>query len=244
MARALEAGPEDELAAVEAKSERFRALLAGPDRHRMEAACDLYVAAFLMPKTEGPMRTVGGGGTFVPTSRDLWDELTGARPPNLIEEHAVAAAKIPRAFHWPLEFPQVFFPGNGRQPGFDLALGNPPWEVSELDEEEYFSAKAPAIAKLKGKARKDAIAALSTTDPHLWATYQSDKRALDATNEFYRSSGREVVAEDSLSGRHIAACRSQRTHKCRRICLEQPSLFQQKASALDDEALDLGRRGK
>jgi hypothetical protein len=61
-ARALESVPEDEVAAVEVKSERFRALLAGPERHRMEAACDLYVAAFLLPKMEGPVRTVGGSG--------------------------------------------------------------------------------------------------------------------------------------------------------------------------------------
>jgi hypothetical protein len=189
-ARALEIITEDELAAVEAKADKFRGLLAGRDRHRMETACDLYVAAFLLPKAEGPVRTVGDGGAFVPTSRDVWDKLTGARPLELLEGPAVDAAKAVRAFHWPLEFPHVFFPVSGRRPGFDLALGNPPWDISQLGEEEYFSTKAPEIAQLSGDARKIAISRLQLGNPPMWKRYQSDKREFEAANEFFRFSGR------------------------------------------------------
>ena len=34
-------------------------------------------------------------------------------------------------FHWPLEFPDVFECG-----GFDVVLGNPPWERIKLQPEE------------------------------------------------------------------------------------------------------------
>jgi len=36
-------------------------------------------------------------------------------------------------FHWHLAFPEVFVRG-----GFDRLLGNPPWEMMELSEKEYF----------------------------------------------------------------------------------------------------------
>jgi hypothetical protein len=186
-ARALEAEDEEALAEVEAKAEHFRALLAGPDRYRMEVACDLYVAAFLLPKTLPPPRHTGDPGAFIPTSRDVWDKLAGRPPHGLLEGQAVSAAKAARAFHWPLEFPQVFFPGAKRQSAFDLALGNPPWEVNQLSEEEYFASRAPEIAKLSGKARKDAIKALEKDDSRLWTMYQFDKHAFDATNEFFRA---------------------------------------------------------
>jgi hypothetical protein len=84
----------------------------------------------------------------------------------------------------------VFFPGPGRQPGFDLALGNPPCDVKQLEEEGYFSSKAPDIARLSGEARKRAINALRTYNPSLWEEYEKDKRILDAANDFFRSSGR------------------------------------------------------
>jgi len=44
-------------------------------RYRMEVACDLYCAAFLMPKTRGPVREAGPGAGLVATSRDVWDKL-------------------------------------------------------------------------------------------------------------------------------------------------------------------------
>lgn len=192
-ARALEALAEDDLKSVEAKAEAYQKLSEGDDRHRMEAACNLYVAAFLMPKSEPPVRTVGGAGAFIPTSRDVWDKLAGSRPLSLLEKNAIAVAKAARTFHWPLEFPQVFFPTAARKTGFDLAIGNPPWEVSQLSELEYFASKAPEIANLPGKLRKNAIAKLSADNSPLWTSYQLDKRISEANNIFYRGCGRYAL---------------------------------------------------
>ncbi|WP_223276393.1 hypothetical protein [Sphingomonas daechungensis] len=74
--------------------------------------------------------------------------------------------------------------------GFDLVLGNPPWEVVQLGEQEYFESRVPEIAEMKGAARKAAIAALETEHPEIFDEFARDKRTFDAMNEFARASGR------------------------------------------------------
>ena len=49
---------------------------------------------------------------------------------------ADATAREHRFFHWELEFPEVFFDGDGRRrtdAGFDAVVGNPPWDMVRAD---------------------------------------------------------------------------------------------------------------
>ena len=51
-------------------------------------------------------------------------------------EAAAAIARSHRLFHWELEFPEVFFGGDGRRlpdAGFDAVIGNPPWDMVRAD---------------------------------------------------------------------------------------------------------------
>lgn len=45
-------------------------------------------------------------------------------------------ARRMKFFHWSLEFPDVF---SGDNPGFDLVLANPPWEIEKANSREFFS---------------------------------------------------------------------------------------------------------
>ncbi|RQR37083.1 SAM-dependent DNA methyltransferase [Burkholderia sp. Bp9143] len=175
---ALEALPDDTLAALDAKRSAYRDAEARIATSRSRLAADLFVAAFVMPKTAEMERSV-------PTSQDQWLVMNGSDARPGVAPAATAAAHLAQAFHWWQAFPQVKAKG-----GFDVLLGNPPWDVSQMGEEEYFSVRAPSIALLAGDKRKRAIKELKTENPALWSSYVADCHKVEAVNAFYRFSGR------------------------------------------------------
>ena len=176
--------PEDTVAQIAEKRRRFAQWQADPRRYATKVACDLYIAAFVLPKTGGV--PLNANSVMVPTTAHLRTRLGGGNIYGPLEGAAIDAAEFARAFHWPLAFPEVMI-GRG---GFDVVLGNPPWEVVQLSEEEYFASRVPEIATMKGTARKAAIAELETELPAAFRQYQQDKRNFDAMNEFARAGGR------------------------------------------------------
>ncbi len=188
---AMRAMPEDTLDQIAAKSKRLNALTgSGTDSWLLSRACDLYVAAFLGPKivlptTAGAFGLPRRGAETVPTSGTVWEYLRGVRPFGLLVQNAERALDEARAFHWPLEFPDIMARG-----GFDVVLGNPPWEVMQLSEKEYFATRRPEIAALTGAARKRAISDLEHSDPVAFRDYVAAKHTFDASNQFARESGR------------------------------------------------------
>ena len=109
---ALRAMPENTVEQIEAKAARLRALTAkGASAWQLETACDLYVAAFLCRRRRGG---ISPGRTGCPARRrDGADPghdrewLRGVQPFGPLFGAAIDAAPHARAFHWPLEFPDV-----------------------------------------------------------------------------------------------------------------------------------------
>jgi hypothetical protein len=92
-------------------------------------------------------------------------------------------------FHWPLEFPDVFQEG-----GFDLMLGNPPWERIKLQQEEFFATRDMSITEApNAAARNRLIKNLPVTNPSLFAEYQRALHSSDSSGKFLRDSGRNVL---------------------------------------------------
>lgn len=141
-AEAFESLPDDTLAELEAKRAAHAVLEANIASSKARLAADLFVAAFVLPKTPGTEASV-------PTSQDLWLVLNGGNPRPGIAEVAHEAADAAQAFHWWQAFPQVKAKG-----GFDVLLGNPPWERIKLQEEEFFATRSPLVAEAQHKAER------------------------------------------------------------------------------------------
>jgi hypothetical protein len=145
--QSLEALPDDTLGAIAVKHAAFVQVEAHAAQSRARIAADLFVAAFVMPKT--PNNQI-----LIPTSQDLWLVMSGDAPRPGVQEVATQAAYAAQAFHWQLAFPQIFSDGQNPKQGFDVLLGNPPWERIKLQEEEFFATRSPLVAESQHKAER------------------------------------------------------------------------------------------
>lgn len=180
--------PEDTVGQVERKREAFAAWRNDPARYATRVACDLYVATFLLPKTEVPLNN---GRNMVPTTADVRAKLAGGQVYGPLEGAAVEAAEAARVLHWPLAFPDVMV----ERGGFDVVLGNPPWERIKLQEQEFF-AGTPVADAPNAAARTKMIGALGRAEPGtpdraLFDAFQTAKRVAEATSAFARVPGDE-----------------------------------------------------
>lgn len=179
--------PEDTVEQIGAKAKRFKELRKGQTFVRAKAAADLYVAAFLLPKVGGA--PAGASERTVPTTEELWMALNQGKMRQTMVE-APKAARNARTLHWPLEFPDVMQRG-----GFDVVLGNPPWERIKLQEQEFFASGSAEIAKAPNKAARDtlikalAAAPEGSADKALFMAFTAAKRLSEASSEFARTPG-------------------------------------------------------
>jgi hypothetical protein len=190
--------PEDTVEQIGAKAKRFKELRKKQGFVRATAAANLYVAAFLLPKVGGA--PAGPSDRSVPTTEELWMALNQGKMRQAMVA-APRAARRARAFHWPLEFPDVLQRG-----GFDVVLGNPPWERIKLQEQEFFAIRSPTIAGASKKAvRNKLIKALATApegspERALSDDFTASKRAAEAASEFVRIT-EENSGRFTLTGR-------------------------------------------
>jgi len=174
----LDAMPEETLAEVEQKRAAWNSSRRDKEHSRERLRADLFTGAFFAPKTWESMESS-------PHTRDL-ESLAGGLPlRNGVESAASKLAAQHRFHHWHLEFAEIMQDG-----GFNIVLGNPPWEVSQMNEEEFFASRAPSIASLAGVSRKRAISYLQNENPKLWSDFLEASREFEARNSFCRSGGR------------------------------------------------------
>ena len=180
--RAVEQALDTDASALAEKQRKWKALLASQAYEHEKLVADAWCAAFFWPKDEpGPVVEAAPTTTAWLALRDK-----DVPPSPVLVETTRRIAEDYGLFHWELAFSHVFSRG-----GFDVVLGNPPWERVKLQEQEFFAKRDPSIANAQNAAeRKKLIAALPTTSPVLWKEWSSASRVAQGQSHFVRRSGR------------------------------------------------------
>lgn len=182
--QALDGMPEDTIEQVEAKQSAFKTWLTNVEQSQEEVKASLFVGAFFAERTRETL-------SLVPRTEDLNRVERGMAARSGVVEMCRNLSQRHKFFHWHLAFSEVF-----RNGGFDIVLGNPPWERIKLQEQEFFAGKHPAIANAKTKAvREKLIAQLflptaSVAERILGQELLQARRDSEAVSLFLRQSGR------------------------------------------------------
>ena len=187
MAR-IESIIDDSIEAIHAKDEAYRELKKSQPYEFAKLLADAWCAAFVIPKvrvpdlqprvtlTESTLRKLENNANVVP--RGVKDEIT-----RLADRY--------QFFHWHLAFLNVFHPVRaediadddilGWKGGFDVVLGNPPWERIKIQEQEWFAQRRPEIAKApNAAARRKMIQQLAVGAPSCSRSFRLTDGSLKA----------------------------------------------------------------
>lgn len=169
--------PEESVTDVEQKAREYYKYREQIESKIDYVASDIYIGAFLMQKRPGRV---------VPTSQTLYRYKILQQPSETDQEaikEARKACKKANVLHWPFAFPQVFAKG-----GFDVVLGNPPWEKITIKEQEFFASRSPEIAKAQNAAKRkaliDKLATGSEADKMLYQDFLAEEHQAEALSNF------------------------------------------------------------
>lgn len=78
--------------------------------------------------------------------------------------------------HFPIAFPEVFL---RRRPGFDVILGNPPWQEATLEEHAFWARHFPGLRSMPQRQQEAEKVRLRTERPDLVDLYEQELEQVD-----------------------------------------------------------------
>ncbi|MFG8283679.1 Eco57I restriction-modification methylase domain-containing protein [Pseudomonas aeruginosa] len=166
----------------EKRAEVYRnEVLNNPHYHALKARMDLWCALWFWP---------GELIEQAPLPRDF------ANPNEQVLALAADLARRQRFFHWELEFPDVF---TATQDGFDVLLGNPPWEIQKPNSKEFFSNFDPlyrAYGKQDALAKQLDYFRARPDLEHDWIAYNANLKGMSNWAKYVGKPFGDRVTED------------------------------------------------
>jgi hypothetical protein len=186
--------PSDTIYGVKRMQESYEALIGSSDYDDSRLWADAWCAAFVWRKTKA---------FPYPITEDVFRKIEAnpASIPDWMRGEIKRLAGQYQFFHWHLAFPDVFrvptgdeLPENeatGWRGGFDVVLGNPPWERLQFEERTFFADRQPEIYNEPSQAkRRKMIQGLKDHSPVLYNAWTNARRQVEAEANFLRSSRR------------------------------------------------------
>lgn len=191
----LDVMEEETIEAVKKKQERYEQMVKSEGYLFGRLWADAWCAAFVWKKVKTQELPW-------PITEEYFRRIEESpyKVPQWMRDEIKRLAEQYQFFHWHLEFPDVFKPKPGSEidesevtgwsGGFDCVLGNPPWDMVELSEKEFFGSRDAMIADAPtARKRQEFIQSLALDNPSLFASFLEMKRHVYGTRHFVQHSG-------------------------------------------------------
>jgi hypothetical protein len=106
---------------------------------------------------------------------------------NRVEQELVPA-------HMPYLFPEVFL---RVKPGFDVLLGNPPWEKLKVQTDQWWGLRLPGLRSMSQKQKTTALAAFREARPDLEAEFVAEQERVLALNAVIKAGPFDLGSGDT-----------------------------------------------
>lgn len=186
---------DDTVGGVREKQQRYEDLVRSSGYLYGRLLADAWCVAFVSKKSQNPALPY-------PITEDIFRKIerNPHSTPAWMKAEIERLAQEYKFFHWHIAFPDVFHiptltesPENkqaGWSGGFDVVLGNPPWERTAFEELEFFSDRCQAVIDAPTTAtRRSVIQSLRVEAPDIFLAYEKAKRVSDSESSFYSTSG-------------------------------------------------------
>ncbi|MFB6213268.1 MAG: Eco57I restriction-modification methylase domain-containing protein [Candidatus Nanohaloarchaea archaeon] len=85
--------------------------------------------------------------------------------------------------HFPIKFPEIF---GGESEGFDVILGNPPWEETIAEEDAFFTRYRPGLTDMPEGQKREVIENLKKERPDLAEKFEEEKEEQERRREILK----------------------------------------------------------
>lgn len=184
---------EESIEDVTAKQEMYEKLVKGADYSNARLLADTWCATFVWKKDNSDL------GRLCPTEHSFRSIEDNPHSINVqVKAEVLRISQQVHFFHWHLAFPDVLpLPVSekaeniqtGWNGGFDVVLGNPPWDMQEVKDNEFFAVSYPAILSVKSaKDKKSVLGQIEQNEPALWESYSEYVRNTHGQKHFMLNS--------------------------------------------------------
>lgn len=200
---------DDDIAGVERKQTQYEKLVKSTPYLFSRFWADAWCAAFIWKKRQSEE-------LLYPITDEVFRQIERSpfNAPDWMKREVERLHDQYKFFHWHLAFPDVFEanddkswadaeankPASKNAPpkphhpgwygGFDVVLGNPPWEVLEDEEKKFFAEIRPDIALAATAKRKIMIDNLATEEPRLYESWLQFKDERSRFKHYHKASDR------------------------------------------------------
>ncbi|MEM7046784.1 MAG: hypothetical protein AAF442_03940 [Pseudomonadota bacterium] len=159
----------------------------------LRALCDVMVAQSIATDGKKPKKK-----DREKAAKDYEDFFrawgSGGETSYLLADDAEKLLAPLQALHFPLTFPEVFLSNEtggeaSDKNGFDVLIGNPPWEKPKMEEHGFWARYVPGLRGLSQRERESEKEALRKSRPDLVTLYEGEKDRYDRLRAFLVAGG-------------------------------------------------------